>query len=100
MRLPLATGKPVLGVADKSCLLTLASTQGGSVEGGCCALVGGQVVALQFAKAENLCAQALGSTLPSFSTISLSLFLVLGALETWATSLAKCRSAKWRLAAL
>lgn len=35
MRLPLATGKPVLGVADKSCLLTLASTQGGSVEGGC-----------------------------------------------------------------
>lgn len=53
MRLPLATGKPVLGVADKSCLLTLASTQGGSVEGGCCALVGGQfLVALQFAKAK------------------------------------------------
>lgn len=79
MRLPLATGKPVLGVADKSCLLTLASTQGGNVEGGCCALVGGQVVALQFAKAENLCAQALGSTLPSFlpSLYPYSLSLVL-----------------------
>lgn len=50
MRLPLAAVKPVLGVADKSCLLPLASTQGGSVDGGCCALVGGQVVTLQFAK--------------------------------------------------
>lgn len=49
MRLPLAAVKPVLGVADKSCLLPLASTQGGSVDGVCCSLVGGQVVAFQFA---------------------------------------------------
>lgn len=34
MRLSLAAVKPVLGVTDESCPPPLASTQGGSVDGG------------------------------------------------------------------
>lgn len=69
------------------------------MDGGCCALVEGTGGGSPIRKSENLSAPALGSTLQSFA-ISLSLFPALGAQETWATSLVKCRSAEWSLAAL
>lgn len=63
------------------------------MDGGCCALVEGTGGGSPVRESENLSAPAPGSPVPSFA---ISLLPALGALETWATSLVKCRSAKWR----